>query len=62
MTRTTGYSRVMLQWLTRELHQLNRLKLCDAFATLADGGSVSLSLFTYKNNINVSADLSDANA
>ncbi|MBR6802421.1 MAG: hypothetical protein IKM62_01220 [Kiritimatiellae bacterium] len=46
--------------VTRALHQLNRLKLCDA-ATLADGGSVSLSSFTYKNNINVSADLSDAN-
>ncbi len=48
--------------VTRALHQLNRLKLCDAFATLADGGYVSLSSFTYKNNINVSADLSDANA
>ena len=48
--------------VTRALHQLNRLKLCDAFDALADGGSISLSLFTYKNNINVSAALSDANA
>ena len=48
--------------IMRLLHQLNRLKLCDAFDALADGGSISLSLFTYKNNINVSAALSDANA
>ena len=47
--------------VTRAPHQLNRLKLCDAFDALADGGYVSLSSFTYKNNINVSADLFDAN-
>lgn len=47
--------------VTRALHQLNRLKLCDAFDALADGGYITLSSFSYKNGINVSADLSDAN-